>query len=468
MRSSYLILLAVITSSRQAVAQRPMEDLGRGVVAVRASDDDVLVSWRLLGLDLDTIGFNIYRINDGERSIRLNNKVLTKGTNFVDKTADTTVSSFYTVKPIVEGKEQADSGSYLLPANNAVEPVVRVSLRPGKAIKFVWVGDLDGDGEWDYVIDRHDTRQSIEAYTSNGRFLWEVDLGPGSENQNNISPGPSTIDVGHWDGVTVFDFDSDGHAEVALCIANGVTFGDGKKFDKGKNDTYQYMAILDGCTGALRASAPLPTDYITDGPLVCRMGPGFLDGQTPHLVGYLKNRRKDKEFNLLIMACTFDGKSLKETWKWARGDRYGDFPDGHDSRIVDVDGDGKDEYFEIGFGLNGDGTIEYSLGEKGIVHGDRYHIAKMDPQRKGLQGYGVQQRSEDLLYEYYYDATDGTIIWQHHGKEIVDIGRGMARDIDPTHDGMEVWSSSGGLYNARENKQLVDDADLAPWPHLGV
>ncbi|GAB4006388.1 hypothetical protein GCM10029992_56900 [Glycomyces albus] len=43
---------------------RPMEDLGRGVVAVR-SDNSVLVSWRLLGLDPDDIGFNVYRSTDG-------------------------------------------------------------------------------------------------------------------------------------------------------------------------------------------------------------------------------------------------------------------------------------------------------------------------------------------------------------------------------------------------------------------
>jgi hypothetical protein len=445
-----------------------MEDLGRGVVAVRASEQNVLVTWRLLGLDPDDIGFNVYRNADGNKLTKLNSNVLTKGTNFLDKTADESVPNTYYVRAVVDGTEQKASGSFILPADNAVEPVVRIPLRPGSTIKYVWVGDLDGDGEWDYVVDRHAKRQSIEAYTSNGTFLWEVDLGPGSENQDNISPGPSTIDVGHWDGVTVFDFDSDGYAEVAIRIANGVTFGDGEKFTKGRNATYQYMAMLDGRTGALRASAPLPTDYLADGPLASRVGAGFLDGERSHLVGFLKNRRQDNEFNLLVMAWTFDGKAMKQEWKWARGNKYEVYPDGHNSRIVDVDGDGKDEYLEIGFALNGDGKVKYSLGEKGVIHGDRHHIAKMDPKRPGLQGYGVQQRSEDFLYEYYFDATDGTIIWEHHGEEIRDIGRGMVGDIDPTSAGMEVWSFSGGLYNARSNKRLVDDIDLAPWPHLGV
>ncbi|KAF4966730.1 hypothetical protein FSARC_5622 [Fusarium sarcochroum] len=469
MKLSFLFSLGAGAFFGMALAQtpRPIEDLGRGVVAVRASEDNILVTWRLLGLDPDDIGFNIYRAAGEEKSTKLNNEVLTKGTNFLDKTADESLVNTYTVRPVVNGKEQDASGPFTLPADNPVEPVVRVPLRSGSTIKFVWVGDLDGDGEWDFVLDRHDTRQSIEAYTSNGTFLWEVDLGPGSENQDNISPGPSTIDVGHWDGVTVFDFDSDGYAEVAIRIANGVTFGDGKKFDKGEDENHQFMAILDGRTGALRASAALPTDYSSDGPLAARVGAGILDGKTPHLVGFLKNRREDKDFNLLVVAWTFDGKTLKQEWKWARGDKYEAYPDGHNSRILDVDGDGKDEYVEIGFVLNGDGTVKYSLGEKGIIHGDRHHIAKMDPKRKGLQGYGVQQRHEDKLYEYYFDATDGTIIWEHHGDEVIDIGRGMVGDIDPTHPGMEAWSFSG-LYNAPENKLLEKDKDLAPWPHLGV
>ncbi|WP_211228562.1 hypothetical protein [Glycomyces tenuis] len=91
----------------------------------------------------------------------------------------------------------------------------------------MWVGDLDGDGAYDYVVDRQTSPQSIEAYSSDGEFLREVDMGHNSTNQNNIEGGSSTIDVGHNDGVTVYDFDSDGFAEVAVRIADGVTFGDG-------------------------------------------------------------------------------------------------------------------------------------------------------------------------------------------------------------------------------------------------
>ncbi|GKT56709.1 hypothetical protein ColTof4_08747 [Colletotrichum tofieldiae] len=461
---SFLSTCITLSCALLAQAARPLEHLGRGVIAVRASERDILVTWRLLGLDPQGTGFNVYRDTGGSPR-KLNGVVLTGGTNFLDSTANPDEVNTYFVRPVVDGNERENSGSFSLPASNAVEPVVRVPIRSGGAVKFVWVGDLDGDGEWDFVLDRQTSPQTIEAYTGNGTFLWEVDLGPNSENQNNIEPGSSTVDVGHWDGVTVFDFDSDGHAEVAVRIANGVTFGDGTTFDTGESDNHQFMAIIDGRTGALRAAAPVPTDYISDGPVASRLGVGFLDGETPHLVAFMKNRIGSGDFNLMYVTWTFDGKTIKQNWKWNRGGK--DFPDGHNTRIIDVDGDGKDEIFEIGFGLNGDGTERYTLADQGVVHGDRFHLAKIEPDREGLQGYGVQQRNPDFLYEYYYDGSSGEIIWKHYGDNESDIGRGMVGDIDPTHPGMEVWSFSG-VYNAEENELTESDSGLAPWPHLGL
>lgn len=456
-----VVAAAAIFLSPMAFAKRPMENLGRGVVAVRQNDTAVLVSWRLLGLDEDDIGFNVYRTTGDGDAEQLNSGVLSKGTNFVDVDPDLEQNNTYFVRSVVDGDEGDDSGSFTLAANNDAEPVVRIPLNSGGTIKFVWVGDLDGDGEYDYVIDRQTSPQSIEAYKSDGTFLWEVNLGPNSENQDNIEPGSSTIDVGNWDGVTVFDFDSDGKAEVAVRIANGVVFGDGEEFTDGEDDDHQFIAILDGETGSLRATSEVPDDYISDGPVGARFGVGYLDGETPHLVAFLKNRQDEGPFNLIEAAWTFDGQDANLAWKWLRGDQNAS--DGHNTRIIDVDSDGVDEVAEIGFLLEGDGTLRYSLADSGIVHGDRWYIAKMDPGRDGLQGYGIQQDNDDLLYEYYYDATDGTVLWKHYGDEVGDVGRGIAADIDPNYEGMEVWSFSG-IYNAPSNKLIDNDTDSAPWP----
>ncbi|MCX5415928.1 hypothetical protein [Streptomyces sp. NBC_00059] len=447
-----------------AAAARTMENLDRAVVAVRSSDTDVLVTWRLLGLDPDDIGFNLYRSTGGAASTKLNAQVLTGATNFVDSTADLTKTNSYRVRPVKGGKEQASSKIFTLSANHAKEPVVRIPLQQGGPIKFTWVGDLDGDGRYDYVVDRQTSPQQIEAYRSDGTLLWRMDMGPNSTDQNNIEGGSSTIDVGHWDGVTVHDLDSDGRAEVAVRIADGVTFGDGETFSYG-DDTHQFIAILDGRTGAARATAPVPGDYLADGPMYARFGVGYLDGSTPSLVAYMKNRVGDGGFNLMMTAWKFDGSEVVRQWKWLRGDQNA--PDGHNTRIVDVDGDGKDEIAEIGFVLNGDGTLRYSLAPEGVIHGDRFYLAKMDPDRPGLQGYGIQQDNPSGLREYYYDAADGSMIWQHKADGVADVGRGLVGDIDPGHPGMEAWSFSG-IYNAPTGKLAESDTSLSPWPALGL
>ncbi|WP_051815955.1 hypothetical protein, partial [Glycomyces tenuis] len=441
---------------------RQMEDLGRGVVAVR-NGDDVLVSWRLLGLDPDGIGFNVYRSTDGGSWERINGEVLTGGTNYLDTAVDPSRSNAYRVAPVVDGQEQDPSGEFALSANHADEPAVRIPLRDGGTIQFAWVGDLDGDGEYDYVVDRHGTpHQQIEAYTGDGEFLWSVDMGPNSVDRDNIEGGSATIDVGHNDGVTVYDFDGDGRSEVAVRIANGVTFGDGETFSH-DDDTEQFIAMIDGQTGALRDAAPIPTDYVADGPMYARFATCYLDGQTPSLVAFLKNRIGDGGFNLMMTAWDFDGGEVSMQWKWLRGNQ--NIPDGHNSRCIDVDGDGTDEYADIGFVLNGDGTLRYSMTDQGVVHGDRFHIADIDPSRPGLEGYGVQQNNPSGLLEYYYDAATGELIWEHYGGP-ADVGRGMAGDIDPRFPGMETWSFSG-LYNGPTD-QLTTDSGNAPWPQMGL
>jgi hypothetical protein len=442
---------------------RPMEDLDRSVVAVR-NGSTVLVSWRLLGLDPTGIGFNVYRSTGGGTEVKLNSSPLTGGTNYLDRTANLSQSNTYRVAPVVGGVEQERSPGFTLTANHADEPAVRIPLRNGGPIHFTWVGDLDGDGAYDYVVDRQTSPQKIEAYSSDGDFLWEVNMGPNSTDQNNIEGGSSTIDVGHNDGVTVYDFDSDGRAEVAVRIANGVTFGNGVRFNH-SNDNEQFIAVLDGRTGALRSSAKVPTDYLSDGPMYARFAACHLDGKTPSLVAFMKNRIGDGGFNLMVTAWNFNGSSVNLQWKWLRGN--GNHPDGHNSRCIDVDGNGTDEFAEIGFVLNGDGTLKYSLGSQGIIHGDRFHIADMDPSRPGLEGYGVQQNNPSGLREYYYDAATGRMIWKHTLSGTADVGRGMAGDIDPRHPGMEVWSFDG-LYNAPSNRLIHSDTSLRPWPQMGL
>ncbi|MGQ3480178.1 rhamnogalacturonan lyase family protein [Paenibacillus sp. TY11] len=115
----------------------------------------------------------------------------------------------------------------------------------------------------DFLLSRNTaTTQKLEAYRRDGTFLWSIDLGPNSTNKNNISPGSTTINVGQWDGATAYDLDGDGKAEVIFRIANGVTFGDGTVWTTEESDSKQWLAIVDGMTGELKAYSDIPEDYI--------------------------------------------------------------------------------------------------------------------------------------------------------------------------------------------------------------
>jgi hypothetical protein len=109
--------------------QYVVENLGRGVVAVRASETTVYVGWRLLGTDPAEIAFNVYRSVNGATPSKLNTAPITATTNFVDSTADFAQTNVYTVRPIRAGRELAASAPATLPANAPVQQFLTVPLQ---------------------------------------------------------------------------------------------------------------------------------------------------------------------------------------------------------------------------------------------------------------------------------------------------------------------------------------------------
>ena len=57
-----LSISVVATWTTALPGQAQMENLTRGIVAVKLPEGGVYVSWRLMGTDPDSIGFNLYRI----------------------------------------------------------------------------------------------------------------------------------------------------------------------------------------------------------------------------------------------------------------------------------------------------------------------------------------------------------------------------------------------------------------------
>ncbi|MBR2087609.1 MAG: family 43 glycosylhydrolase [Oscillospiraceae bacterium] len=450
--------------ARQLNGKRQMEYLNRGVSAV-STGNSVFVSWRSLASDLPETAFNVYRTTDG-KSVKLNDAPVTGGTNYTDTKADLKKNNSYTVKAVVNGKELESDCSDTLPANST-QNVRIVNIKPGSQIHFVWVGDFDGDGTYDYLVDRNtDDHQKLEAYKSDGTYLYTIDLGYNSENKNNISPGPSAVDCGMWDGVTVYDMDCDGIADICLRIADGVTFGDGKKYTN-SNSQAQEIAVIDGRTGSLKASAPVPQDYVNIGPMACMMEIGYLDGENPSVVCWMKNRNKDKTFNSVTCAYGYQNGKFQMQWKYKNEVLFNDrteykngYAEAHQIRVADVDYDGKDEVLHMGYCLNGDGSLRYHIDE--IVHGDRWFVGSFDNANNGkeMMGYGIQQNNQYGLLEYFYNASTGKMIWTNYAKEgTADVGRGNIGDIDPRYDGSECWSFQG-LYN--HNGKRIGDNSLYP------
>lgn len=445
---------------------RKMEYLNRGVSAV-STGKSVFVSWRLLGTDDDNIAFNVYRTTDG-KTIKLNDKPLTGGTNFTDTKADLKKDNTYFVKAVINGiEEDTDDGDNL--AANSTQQCKIINIKQGSKIHFVWVGDFDGDGEYDYLVDRYsDEHQKLEAYRSDGTYLWTIDLGYNSENKNTITPDASTIDVGMWDGATVYDMDCDGYADVLLRIADGVTFGDGQKFTYSSDTQAQFIAVIDGRTGALKDYTPVPDDFKSVGTMACMMEIGYLDGVNPSVICWMKNRNKDKTFNTMTAAFGYENGDFKLRWRYVndilfseRTEYKNGYAEAHQIRVADVDYDGKDEVLHMGYCLNGDGTLRYHIDE--IVHGDRWFVGSFCNENNGkeMYGYGIQQKNIYGLLEYVYNASTGEMLWTNYtdSKELIDVGRGNIGDIDPRYDGFEVWSFQG-LYNY--NGKRIGDNVLYP------
>lgn len=433
---------------------RMFEKLDRGVVAINTGNA-AFVSWRLLASDESDIGFNVYRTTDGE-TVKLNSEPLYGGTNYTDNTADLTKDNTYFVKTVYNGVEKETDGSYTMPANKGAGAYVTVPIKDGGTVHFVWVGDFNGDGAYDYLIDRTDEEtQKLEAYLNDGTYLWTIDMGYNSTDRYQIEPGPSTIDVGMWDGATVYDIDCDGYAEVMVRIADGVTFGDGTVYSDTSHANAQAIAVVDGMTGVLQDTAPVPDDMIDAGPKACMMQIGYLDGVKPSLICWLKNRNDDKSFNSYNVAYTYENGDFVQQWK---AGAYG--AEAHNIRVADVDYDGKDEVLHMGYALNGDGSLRYVV--PNVVHGDRWYVGSFENANNGteMMGYGIQQDNESGLLEYFYNANTGELIWEHYAAEgTADVARGNIGDIDPNYEGLEVWSFQG-LYSM--DNQLISENYMYP------
>ncbi len=442
-------------SPKPALPLRQMEALGRGVVAIHHAEGKVFVSWRLLGTDPEDIAFNLYRQSGDAVPVKVNAEPLKKATCFADDKADLTKATAYTVRPVVDGKELPASAAFKLPAGAPVRPYLSVPLKtlPGHTPNDASVGDLDGDGEYEIVLKQEqkprDNSQKgetgetkLEAYKLDGTMLWRINLG------KNIREGA------HYTQFLVYDFDGDGKAEVMCKTADGtvdgtgVVIGDAKANHRNADgyvlDGPEFLTVFDGMTGKALAT----TEYLpargkvgdwgdTYGNRVDRFlaGVGYLDGERPSAVfcrGYYTRTvlvAWDWRDGKLTRRWTFDSKEAGKEYT-GQGD--------HSLSAADVDGDGKDDIIYGAMTVGGNGKGLYSTG---LGHGDALHASDFDPARPGLEVFNIHEKKPAVGVSFR-EAKTGKVIWS---KPSTDVGRGLAADIDPRHEGAEFWASGPGL-----------------------
>jgi len=445
---STLLGLVLCLLATPAHSQRIMEKLGRGFVAVGGGTGGTLLSWRLYGTEQGTdVAFNVYK-----GTTKLNATPITTSTNYQDAAGGT---GTYTLKAIIGGVEEATGTT----ATNLPNGYLEIPLKDagGRKIHLAYVGDLDGDGEYDFVVDRFQAgvSQYVDAYKRDGTFLWRVDMGPNSTNTDLSLSGPDTISCGHADDETVYDIDSDGKAELILRGGNGMIFGDGKVLAASTTQTDSFIVAVDGVTGAEKGKeVAVPQDLIATGNVTGHFSIAYWDGVHPSL--YFKGKAGGTAA-MMDMGFDFTNGAWSLRFKAVRTP-IGNYPNNHNLRCVDLDADGIDECVNGGYAIKGDGTVFWNQHSQGITHGDRWHIGDLDPTRPGLEGWAIGQASG---YDWnYYDAKTGTVL-RKYGPGTSDMARGVCGDVDPTHLGYECWTG-GKVFNNSDLNTATTLSTSAP------
>lgn len=473
-----------------AWAQRQQQTLGRGVVAVR-NGSNVFLSWRRLAQEPEDVTYNVYV--DGKK---VNQSPLSR-TNYKTVSSVVPSGSDVAVTVVTRETESGPSTPFRMKNYDLRNIFVDISFQesPLEAKNFntsyVWPVDLDGDGEMDYVVNRMNLSNAldcyVEGYLRTGEHLWTVKMGP-----NEL------ICAGQDDQILAYDIDCDGKGEVVMQTSDGTQFWnpDAKTFGLYVNGSVtgdtdgdgivdyetqnmrnapRYMTVVDGMTGQEKCS--VEQIYADDcytrtnrsqlmgdeyNKHVGHMGVFYHDGIHPAVVMEYHSRFTDGSHHYYNGAWAFDFSGGRAgNWHQLFNERPGG-PAFHQIRIADPDGDGKDEMVVGGYTMDHNGKTLFNTG---IAHGDRFRTGDIDPERPGLETFAIQQYAGDMLGQILYDASNGEPIKKWFLSATGDVGRGECMDIDPDHWGWEMWSTMGGVYNAKGD--LIPDL-TSPYPTEGI
>ncbi len=438
-------------------SQRVWEQIGRGLVALPA-DDGVYVGWRLLKTDRKDIAFNVYRAAGSDQPVKLTPQPVTKTTDFVDSSPPRGSALTYVVRPIVYGREGEPSSPGTVWPDAKPTGDVAIKLKGNYTFQKAGIADLNGDGVYDFVIKQPNVNidpgvgewtrgkdtYKIEAYLSDGTFLWRNDLG-------------WSIECGIWySPYLVWDFDGDGKAEVAVKTGEG----DPRDSDGRVTSGPEFLSIWDGMTGKEITRVPWPSreGFGGNNPRgydLCnrnQLGVAYLDGKTPYLIV-----ERGTYGTIKVVAFQYHGGRLTEVWRWDNREEAPKFRDqgAHFMHCADIDADGRDEVLLGSIVLDDNGS---SLWATGLGHPDYFYVGDIDPSRPGLEIYYGIERRNPRNGMCLVDARTGKILWGLGELTFHIHSSGMCADIDPSNPGMECYGGEAEKVPEGRNRRWLFSA----------
>jgi hypothetical protein len=428
---------------------RVREKLGRGAVALWR-DDGAYLSWRLLAEDAEGIAFDVFRRDGDGPAVKINPQPIVQTTDYLDATAARQgPRPAYTVRPA--SGHSGVAGDAVWAEAGAGTPYVRIPLRDKTTLfQKVGIADLNGDGVYDYVIkqphqnidpwhvywQKSPDTYKIEAYLSDGTFLWSNDLGWAIERGIWYSP------------YIVGDLTGDGRAEVAAKIGEGDPRDEEGKVTSGP----EYVVVWDGMTGREIARAPWPDRDLFDSYNYAsrnQIAIAYLDGKTPCLLTLRGTYNR-----MLVHAYQLRDGRLERLWEYDN-EPYGGMYWGqgaHFTQCADIDGDGRDEVLLGSAVLDDNGAPLWSTGRG---HPDAFYLTDILPANPGMEiAYVIETRQPAGGGLNVVDARTGRTIWKLDEPTRHVHGKGMCANIDPTRPGCEVYGADADGHTLTENRWL--------------
>lgn len=421
--------LMLITTTFAGVAGG--EKLGRGLVAVEC-ERGIFLSWRWLVEDPKDVRFIVLRREGNTNWQRLTEQPIV-ATNFTDMQVRKGSTYHYQVVAVENGREIGRSKEVKATVTGSPKPYIAIPLQGKYRAQKVAIADLDGDGELDFVIKQPnfnvDPYQApgywkpspdtykLEAYLSDGTFLWRYDLG-------------WAIEMGIWYSPYVaYDVDGDGKAEVLTKAGEGDPREPTGHVMKGP----EWLLMLDGLTGKEKKRVPwISREGYEDYNQASRnfLAIAYLDGRNPFVI-------VQRGTYGLIRIAALDGQ-LQTVWQFEASKGSPAAGQGaHCLHAADVDGDGKDELVIGSACIDDDGKLLWSTQ---LGHPDVCVVADIDPDRHGLEiFYGIEPRRKNNGI-CLVDARTGQVIWGWDKPTTHIHAQGMVADIDPNHRGMECFA----------------------------